>query len=180
MTASRERTLRTGGGRLRRLRAILAAGLVLGLGVCTTAATWTDEEQVRAELSAGTVPPPVLTRQCEYIPGVLGLGARVRIFWALPEGYELADVEVRASTSGLGSVLAPLTGFSLRGNTTTLPDDSYRTDVPVNLLGGLLGLGSELEVALVIEDGSWESTSASIASNAGLIAGLGGTCRNLT
>lgn len=165
---------------LRRLRAVLAAGLVLGLGVGSTAAIWTDEEQVQAEFVAGTVPPPVLTAPCKFRPGLLGLGARVRVFWALPEGYELSDVEVRASTSGLGSILAPLTGFSLSGNTVTQSDGSYRTDIPTNLLGGLLGLGSELEIAFVVKDAPWESTSASVASNAGLLAGLGGNCRNLT
>jgi len=167
-------------GRFRRLRSVLAAGLVLGLGISTTAATWSDEEQVRAEFVAGTVPPPVLTQPCQFRPGVVGLGARVRIFWALPEGYQLGDIEVRASTSGLGSILAPLTGFSLSGNTTRQSDGSYRTDVPVNLLGGLLGLGAELEIALVVKDAPWESVSASVASNAGLLAGLGGNCRNLT
>jgi hypothetical protein len=58
----------------------------------------------------------------------------------------------------------------------------YRTDVPTNLLGGLLGLGTELEIAFSIHDteSGWESEPAAVASNAGLIAGLGGSCRNLT
>lgn len=177
---------------LRRLRrrvaaacsAVLVTAFVLsgGLGtVRSTLASWTDEELTRATFSAATIPPPVLTNDCEFRPGLLGLGARVRIFWQLPEGYELDDIVVEASTRGLGSVLAPLTGFSLRSNTTEIGDRTYRTDVPTNLLGGLLGLGSELEIALSVEhESGWQSETASVASNAGLIGGIGGNCRNLT
>ncbi|WP_151904648.1 SipW-dependent-type signal peptide-containing protein [Brachybacterium ginsengisoli] len=162
-----------------RLRVLLAAGLVLGAGATSSLADWWDTEQASATFRAGEVPAPALTRACEYSPGVIGLGARVRIFWALPPGYSLADVRVLASTSGLGSVLAPLTGFSVQGNTQQLADGTYRTEVPTNLLGGLLGLGSELEIAITVVNGQWVSRSASVASNAGLLAGIGGTCRNL-
>ncbi len=128
-----------------------------------------------------TVPAPALTRACEFRPGLLGIGARVLIHWRLPAGYALADAEVQASTSGLGSVLAPLTGFSLSSNTAQNSDGTLTTTVPANLLGGLLGLGSELEIAIgVVGPGGWTSSRASIATNAGLIAGLGGTCRNLS
>lgn len=166
-----------------RLRVMLAAGLLLGVGASTSLATWTDQEHAEATFVAGVLPAPTLTQQCEFRPGVLGLGARVRIYWELPEGYTLDDVEVQASTSGLGSVLAPLTGFSLEGNTQQQGDGSYRTNVPANLLGGLLGLGSELEIAIILAPdgvGGWESEPASVASNAGLLGGIGGNCRNLT
>ncbi len=166
-----------------RLRVALAAGLVVGLGASASLAAWTDQEQATASFTADVIPAPTLTQTCEFRPGVLGLGARVRIHWALPAGYTLSDVEVHASTSGLGSVLAPLTSFSVIGNTQEQADGTYRTEVPANLLGGLLGLGSELEVAIVLvpgEVGGWVSEPASVASNAGLIAGLGGNCRNLT
>jgi predicted ribosomally synthesized peptide with SipW-like signal peptide len=152
---------------------VLAAGLVLGIGASTGVANWTDTEQVSAEFRADVLPAPTLTRACTYYPGLLGIGAQVRIYWALPEGYTLDDIEVSASTSGLGSVLAPLTGFSLRGNTTRQADGSYRTD-------GLLGLGSELEIALTVTTEHWQSGRAAVASNAGLLAGIGGNCRNLT
>ena len=171
---------RTRRGRLRRLRAMLAAGLVLGIGASTGVASWTDVEQVSAEFRADVLPAPTLTSACQFRPGLLGIGARVRIFWALPEGYTLDDIEVSASTSGLGSVLAPLTGFSLRGNTTRLGDGTYQTDVPTNLLGGLLGLGSELEIAFAVQTEYWESEHAAVASNAGLLAGIGANCRHLT
>jgi len=165
-----------------RLRLALATGLVLGIGATATLAAWTDQEQATATFTADVIPAPTLTQQCRYV-SILGLGARVRIFWELPEGYTLADAEVQASTSGLGSVLAPLTGFSLTGNTVQQGDGTYRTDVPANLLGGLLGLGTELEVAIILAPdnvGGWVSEPASVASNAGLIGGIGGSCRNLT
>lgn len=166
-----------------RLRVLLAAGLVLGMGATSTLAAWSDSEQVTASFEAQTLPAPTLTRPCEFRPGLLGLGARVRIYWAVPEGYQLEDVQVQASTRGLGSILAPLTGFNLSGNTERQSDGTYRTEVPANLLGGLLGLGSELEIAFVLapdDTGGWTSAPASVASNAGLIIGLGGNCRNLT
>ena len=165
---------------------LLAAALLLGVGlalpsaVAPSDATWTDSEAASASLSAATIPAPTHAAACRYVPGVLGLGARVEIYWKLPTGYQLSNVVTEASTSGLGSVLAPLTGFSLVTNTTLLADGSYRTNVPANLLGGLLGLGTELEIALSIADPSgWRSQALRVATNAGLIAGIGGTCRNL-
>lgn len=166
-----------------RLRVVLAAALVVGAGATTSLAAWSDQDETAASFAAAEVPAPTLTQQCQFRPGLLGLGARVRIYWALPEGYTLDDVTVEASTSGLGSVLAPLTGFNLQGSTVQQGDGTYRTDVPANLLGGLLGLGSELELAIILapdDAGGWESQPASVASNAGLIGGIGGNCRNLT
>lgn len=166
-----------------RMRALLAAALVVGLGATSTLAAWTDEAHAEATFEAAVIPAPTLTQECQFRPGLLGIGARVRIFWAAPAGYGLEDVEVHASTSGLGSVLAPLTGFSLSGNTEQLANGTYRTDVPTNLLGGLLGLGSELEIAILLapdDAGGWTSEPAAVASNAGLLAGLLGNCRNLT
>ena len=180
---------RTNHQRMRRCAvAVCSAALVLafvlsgGLGtVRSTLASWTDDESASGSFSAATIPAPVLTAACEYRPGIIGLGARVRIFWELPEGYQLDDIVVEASTSGLGSVLAPLTGFSLRSNTISTGDRTYRTDVPTNLLGGLLGLGSELEIAFSVEhESGWRSETASVATNAGLLIGIGGNCRNLT
>lgn len=172
--------------RSRRVRA-LVAGLVLvmfvlGLsGVRSTTAGWTGSEEAAGAFSAATIPAPVLTQSCTFKPGLLGLGARVEVYWKLPAGYQLDDVTVEASTSGLGSVLAPITGFNLRSNTTSTGDGTYTTEVPVHLLGGLLGLGSELEIAFSVEhESGWQSEPASVASNAGLIGGIGGNCRNLS
>ena len=164
------------------LAVVALFALVAGpAAVNSTLAGWNDTKESRGELIAATVPAPELTRECQFRPGLLGIGARVRIYWKLPDGYQLDDIVVKASTSGLGSVLAPLTGFSLSGNTTSNGDGTYTTDVPANLLGGLLGLGSELEIAFVVEhESGWQSDTAAVASNAGLLAGIGGNCRNLT
>lgn len=164
---------------------VLLAGLLLPTSFEETEAGWTDETAVSATAGTVELPAPTLTRDCRFNPGLLGIGAHVRIFWELPQGYTLDDVVVEASTSGLGSVLAPLTGFSVRGNTEVQSNGTYRTDVPANLLGGLLGLGSELEIAIAVSTDAenpeaWTSESASVASNAGLIGGIGGNCRNLT
>ncbi|MCF2589239.1 hypothetical protein [Brevibacterium sp. UCMA 11752] len=171
--------------RSRRIRALIAGlflvMLVLGLsGVRSTMAGWTGSDKAAGSFSAATIPAPALTKSCEF-RSVLGLGARVRVYWKPPAGYQLDDIVVKASTRGLGSVLAPLTGFSLTSNTTSNGDGTYTTDVPTNLLGGLLGLGTELEIAFVAEhESGWQSKSASVASNAGLLGGIGGNCRNLT
>ncbi|GAA2092169.1 MULTISPECIES: hypothetical protein [Brevibacterium] len=160
---------------------LLCAGLALPRLAEATEAGWTRTAAVQAEASALTVPAPALTRACEFRPGLLGLGARVLIHWRLPAGYALSDAEVVASTSGLGSVLAPLTGFSLSGSTAQNSDGTLTTTVPTNLLGGLLGLGSELEIAVRVKGpGGWTSQRASVATNAGLLAGIGGSCRNLS
>lgn len=103
----------------------------------------------------------------------------LRIHWHAPQGYSLADAELQASSRGLGSVLAPLTGFSFTSTTTGSAATGYVTDVPVNLLGGLLGLGSELQLTIVVKRYGWTSNGASVATNAGLVAGLGSSCRNL-
>ncbi|SDT10554.1 hypothetical protein SAMN04489752_3370 [Brevibacterium siliguriense] len=169
--------------RARLLSAVVALlALVAGpAAINGTLAGWDDEKQSVGSFAAGKVPAPTLTKRCEYIPGILGLGARVRVHWKLPQGYQLSDVVVEASTSGLGSILAPITGFSVQGNTVANADGTYTTDVPTNLLGGLLGLGSELELAFFVEhDSGWRSNKASVASNAGLVGGIGGNCRNLT
>lgn len=169
--------------RVRVLVAVLAL-IMLGLGISgvrSTLAGWTDSKETAGSFSAATVPAPVLTKSCVFKPGVLGIGARVRIHWRPPAGYQLDDIVVEASTSGLGSVLAPLAGFNLKSNTTANGDGTYTTNVPTNLLGGLLGLGTELEIAFVAEhESGWQSEPASVASNAGLIVGLGGKCRNLS
>lgn len=166
-----------------RLRVMLAAFLVLGTGAGSSLALWTAKADATASFQAAVVPAPTLTQPCTFQGGILGVNARVRIFWALPAGCTLNDVQVRASTCGLGSVLAPITGFSLQNNSQRQPNGTYRTEVPTNLLGGLLGLGTELEIAIILAPasaGGWTSRPDSVASNAGLIGGIGGNCRNLT
>jgi len=159
---------------------LVCVSVILPSTVASSDATWNDSESATGSISAATIPAPTRAANCAFNPGVLGLGARVQIYWYLPAGYSLSDIVTEASTSGLGSVLAPLTGFSASANSTVQPNGSYRTDVPTNLLGGLLGLGSELEISLAVKDQSgWTSQPIRVATNAGLLAGLGGSCRNL-
>lgn len=159
------------------MRAALAVGLLAVGGVTATSASWQDQEFAMQQFRAATLPPPVLTQECEYSPGLLGIGSTVDIYWDLPAGYSLDEAQLQASTAGLGSVLAPITGFNL--NAATERDGSgYVTSVRTNLLGGLLGLGTELKVAITVNRYGWTSDAASIATNAGIL-GLG-TCQNLT
>lgn len=123
---------------------------------------------------------PVLTAECKFNEGVLGLGSDVEFYWEKPEGYSLDNIVVETSTSGLGSERAVLDGFNLSANTTLGSNGTYTTEIPTNMLGGSLGLGSEIEIAIYVQDNNGnKSDSVSIATNAGLIAGLGGTCRNM-
>ncbi|MFI2566496.1 hypothetical protein [Paenarthrobacter sp. NPDC018779] len=168
---------------------LVLAGLAVALGMvlstanppAVTEAVWERNAYATGSFGTVTIPAPTLNGQCTYNPGPLGLNSYVRIFWLPPAGYTLAQAEMQASTSGLGSALAPLTGYNLATNTTGDATTGYVTDVRTNLLGGLLGLGTELQLAIVIKDPTtgWTSKSASVASNAGLIGGLGGNCRNL-
>lgn len=184
---------------MRKLQALLGLGLSLVLTTApgtpapptpaplsraafsVTEAAWQRSEYATGSFGTITIPAPTLNGQCTYNSGPLGLNSFVRIFWLPPSGYTLAQAEMQASTSGLGSALAPLTGYNLAANTTGNATSGYVTDVQTNLLGGLLGLGTELQLAIVIKDPAtgWTSKSASVASNAGLVAGLGGNCRNL-
>jgi hypothetical protein len=172
--------------RYRLLASTAALALVSSLSapsaplVAGTDAAWQRTHTVQASLAAVTVPAARLTAPCRYVAGVLGLGARIEVFWLPPTTYNLDKAQVWASTSGLGSALAPLTGFSLQQNTRfDSAAGHYVTSVPTNLLGGLLGLGTELEISIVITEYGWTSRPASVATNAGLVANLGATCRNL-
>lgn len=168
--------------RNRRVQALIAGlvliMLVLGLsGVRSTMAAWTDSKDVSGSFAAATVPAPTLTKDCKYVPRLLS--GRVEIYWQLPARYQISDVVVEASTSGLGSVLAPITGYNLSLNTTPNGGGTYTTVVPAGVLTGLLGSLGELEVALFVKhESGWRSKPAAIASDAGLL--FGGNCRNLT
>ncbi|MGO2860197.1 MAG: hypothetical protein ACTIC1_03500 [Brevibacterium sp.] len=169
----------------RRSRAALASvallALVLGpVAVDGTLAAWKDSKTSQASFNAAKVPAPVLTAECKYRYPLLGYG-RVEIYWRLPEGYQLSDVVVETSTKGLGSLLSPLTGYDVSQNTITNGDGTYTTEVRTNLLGGLLGGGTRINIGLYVEhDSGWKSSSALVESSAGLLAGIGGSCHNLS
>lgn len=160
------------------IAAALAACAVVVSAVPTSAA-WSDNEWTAgAGIGTYTVPPATLTKACAYNAGVAGLGAKVIIYWKLPSGFTLSQSTMYASQSGLGSALAPLTGFSMTASTTGNGAE-LTTEVPVNLLGGLLGLGTDLELAIVINSGTWPSVPVKVRANPGLVGGLGGSCTNI-
>ncbi|KNC19818.1 hypothetical protein AC792_04005 [Arthrobacter sp. RIT-PI-e] len=148
----------------------------------STEAAWQRDHVSTGAFGAVTIPAPRLTAPCRFLPGVLTvIGPRIEIYWAPPPTYGDDKAQVWASTAGLGTALAPLTGFNLRQNTAfDARAGHYVTTVPTNLLGGLLGLGTEIELSIVIAEHGWTSTPASTATNAGLVLGLGATCRNLS
>ena len=155
----------------------LVIGLVLPSSVQHTDAEWTRDFTAEATISTEGIPAPALTKRCEFKPGLLGVGARVLIHWSAPEGYALGDVVIEGATTGLGAILSPITGFNLYSSTQENPDGTYTTTIPANLLGGLLGFGTELNIALSVEhDSGWHSERVSVIANAGLVAGVGGRC----
>lgn len=166
-----------------RVRAALAAGLLLGFGATSSVAAWTGQEHTAAVFEAAVLPRPMLTQPCKFVfAGLLGTKSHVDIYWSIPEEFGLQDVELEARARGIGAVLAPITGFDLNSSTASLGGGAYRTEIPANLLTGLLGLGDELEVAIVLAPegpGSWTSEPAMVVSNAGLLS-LNSYCRNLT
>lgn len=155
---------------------LFSAGNLVGV----TDAAWNDTEHRAASFAAATISAPWLTARCAYKSGILGIGARVEIYWAAPDGYDLSHAQLEVSTAGLGSGLEPLTGFNLAEATKGNATSGYTTTIHSNLLGGLLGLARELEVAIWMTRHGWDSEKAAVATNAGLVAGLGGACRNLT
>ena len=48
-----------------RMRALLAAALVVGLGATSTLAAWTDEAHAEATFEAAVIPAPTLTQECQ-------------------------------------------------------------------------------------------------------------------
>ncbi|GAA2028199.1 hypothetical protein GCM10009720_04980 [Yaniella flava] len=143
-----------------------------------TEASWTAEAHATGFLQAGAVPPAELAVEaCDYIPGLLG--ARVEVYWSAPDGYELANANILADSSGLGAILAPLTGFNLQENTVENSgnDHDYTTTFRMNLLGSLLPLGDSLRIAIQMEHpqaSTWTSDPVSVDVRTGLL--ISGSC----
>lgn len=168
-----------------RLRALLVLGLLCGGGSTASLASWADQEQAAATFTAAVVPAAELTRDCSFVYGLLGLTVtHVEVHWRLPEGAAFEDVVVSRSTDGLGSLLAPITGFSLAGSTSQNADGSYRTRIPVSLLGGLVGLNAGLRVGITVVppegDDAWRSETAMVEANLGVLAGIGAYCTRVS
>lgn len=181
MTAPRDRTPRRGPSRWRRLRAVLAAGLVLGAGASVSLAAWTDRERAGAMFTAGTMAAPII-EACSMNSPLLA--TETRIDWRLPPGYAPPEYTsahlVLESSDG-----EPGAEYTTIEATTTGPDDGlYRTTVPIGLLDSLLGTDREVQIALSLTaqpgaQDAWTSERVRVISNFGLILGLGASCEVL-
>lgn len=174
-----------GAGRKRRNRVVervLTILLAVPLGLLVSApslvqpteAAWQRTHMTGAQVTAVTIPPARLTKECAYVAGSVLYPARIEIYWTLPAGYDIGKADIQASTSGLGAVL-PLTGFSLSQSTTfdTVAQHNV-TAVPV----GLLGLGTTLNLSIVMKEYGWSSRSVSVVATTPGILTLGGRCKN--
>lgn len=144
-----------------------------------TEAAWQRNEFARGSLGTITIPPATLNGPCEYHPVFLGAGAYVRVFWKPPAGYpNLTDAVIDVHLITAGSAVTTLQGYPGVANTTGT-SAGYTTDIPATLLGGLLGFNTQFQVDIYISAKGWKSTPVSVRANAGVIAGIGGSCTNV-
>ena len=144
-----------------------------------TEASWQRNEFGTGSFGTVTIPPATLTAACEYHPVFLGAGAYVRIFWKPPAAYPaLADALIDVHLITAGSPVTTLQGYPGTANTTGT-SAGYTTDIPATLLGGILGFNTQFQADIYITAAGWKSTPVSVKANAGLIAGVGGSCTNL-
>ncbi|MEV7604043.1 hypothetical protein AB0N65_01210 [Paenarthrobacter sp. NPDC089322] len=144
-----------------------------------TEAAWQREEIGRGSFTTATIPPATLNGPCTYNPQVLGVGAYVRVLWKPPPGYpNLTDAVIEVHLLTAGSAVTTLQGYPGVANTTGT-SAGYTTDIPATLLGGILGFNTQFQVDIFIASAGWRSTPVSVRANAGLIAGIGGSCTNL-
>ncbi|MFE4080875.1 hypothetical protein [Paenarthrobacter sp. YIM B13468] len=144
-----------------------------------TEASWQRSEFGTGSFGTITIPPATLNGACEYHPVLLGAGAYVRIFWKPPAAYpDLADALIDVHLITAGSPVTTLQGYPGTANTTGT-SAGYTTDIPATLLGGILGFNTQFQVDIYVTTAGWKSTPVSVKANAGLIAGVGGSCTNL-
>ncbi|WP_455835163.1 hypothetical protein [Pseudarthrobacter siccitolerans] len=155
----------------------LAVLLSASAPLVVTDAAWQDTDALTGSFAAATIPAPTLNGECSY-NGVLN--PYVRIYWKAPAGYSVNDAELQVSSAGLGSVLAPVTGYSVTANTTGSAVAGYVTDVRVSVVDGLVGLLSDFRLAIVMKRYGWTSKAASVRANAGLVLGVAADCDNET
>lgn len=126
-----------------------------------------------------TIPPATLNGPCEFNAAFLGAGAYIRVFWKPPAAYpNLTDAVIDVHLITAGSPVTTLQGYPGVANTTG-SSAGYTTDVPATLLGGILGFNTQFQVDIYIASAGWRSTPVSVRANAGVIAGVGGSCTNL-
>ncbi|MFE4194272.1 hypothetical protein ACFRJ9_00250 [Paenarthrobacter sp. NPDC056912] len=144
-----------------------------------TEAAWQRGEFTRGNFGTITLPPASLNGPCEFHPVFLGVGAYVRVFWKPPAGYpNLTDAVIDVHLITAGSAVTTLQGYPGVANTTGT-SAGYTTDIPATLLGGLLGFNTQFQVDIYTAAAGWKSTPVSVRANAGVIAGIGGSCTNV-
>lgn len=169
----------------KRLGWLSSAVMALALLISTSSpSSVTEASWQRGEFGGGsfgtiTIPPATLNGACEYNPAFLGAGAYVRIFWKPPSTYpNLTDAVIDVHLVTAGSTVTTLQGYPGAANTTGSAA-GYTTEIPATLLGGILGFNTQFQVDIYIAAAGWKSTPVSVRANAGLIAGVGGSCTNL-
>ena len=168
---------------MRTLLACLGLGLVLVLSAASppavTEAAWQQNTYATGSFGTITLPPATLNGPCEFNPAFLGVGAYVRVYWKPPAGYpNLTDAAIDVHLITSGSAVTTLQGYPGAANTTGT-SAGYTTDIPATLLGGLLGFNTQFQVDIYITSAGWRSTPVSVRANAGLVAGVGGSCANV-
>ncbi|WP_156175035.1 MULTISPECIES: hypothetical protein [unclassified Leucobacter] len=125
----------------RGIAAILSLGMLTGLAVGTpavlrpqpVAAAWTDQENGKATITAGTVPNP--TNLTCTLNGLLGAVASITLTWK--------TTVPPPATFRIG-IVAGANGTPTSGNVTATPtlvsgtQDTYTATIPVDLLTSLL------------------------------------------
>lgn len=161
------------------LGGILAVALLVSSSAmpALTEAAWQDNERATGSVTTATIPAASLNGPCEFHATFLGFGAFIRVFWKAPTGYTMANAEVQVSP--VGSALTPLQGFTVSGANTTGSPAGYTTDIPSSVLGGVLGFNTNFDLAIVMNQGGWKSQPVTVRANAGVLAGIGGSCTNL-
>lgn len=153
-------------------------------GVSAERSNCVDESAVDDGSDSGqeivSVPAASLTDNCVFNGGVMGIGAKISIFYSIPEGYSVDDIKVITSVQQNNDDMKDLEGFSLTDNTTNVSENNYKTDIKTNVLGGLLGLGSSMKVGLVVSNSDGvRSEPILVEANPGMVSGIGGYCNNV-
>ena len=166
---------------------VLTILLAVPLGLLTAApslvqpteAAWQRTVSTGTGVSAVTIPAARLAGTCEYVPGIAGIAASIRIYWNPPAGYSERQAELHSSAT-VGSGVEPVPRFDFAANTSfSSREQRYVTRVSTGLLGSVVGTGAERELAIVMRNYGWASQPASVATNAGTVLAINISCRNL-
>ncbi|MFC4137344.1 MULTISPECIES: SipW-dependent-type signal peptide-containing protein [unclassified Microbacterium] len=117
-----------------RIRALLAGGLVLGIGAAGTLAAWTDEENAGSTVQAGTFSLVSQTRDDAFASHGSGNAARLGLdATGLYPGVSKAGW-MQIKTSGTLGGTVTLTGIALSTPATTAADQALRDALTVRVV----------------------------------------------